>query len=450
MQVQFYKLNLFFFNKMNKIFLIIKREYLTRVRKKSFIVMTILAPLLMVFFYGIIFYFALNKDVGESQKKIYVSDETGNFIGKLHNTNLYEFTFGSSTVDEAKNILDKEHYFAVLIIPKSDSVLNKIQLFYKEQPGIGTINYIENQLQVEAKNLKLTEHNIDPKVINDINNTKVNIATIKITSSGLESSDSGASTAIGFFGAFLIYMFIFLYGVQIMQGVIEEKTNRIVEVLISSVKPFELMMGKIIGIALVGLTQFVIWMVLVGFFGASTSGIILSNLHLSPDTAQAINHSTVQSGNEMSSFIYAIKNFNYVLILGMFLFYFLGGYLFYGALFAAVGSAIDNETDKQQFMLPITLPLVFGFVLAQSAVTANPNGSLAFWLSIIPFTSPVTMMVRIPFGVATWEIILSMACMIAGFIFTVWLASRIYRIGILMYGKKPTYKEIGKWIFYKG
>ncbi len=411
--------------------------------------MTILAPILVVFFYGIIFYFALNKDAGESQKRIYVSDETGNFIGKLHNTKMYEFTFGSSAASEAQKIIDNEYYFAVLIIPQRDSALKNIQLFYKEQPGIGAINYIENQLQQEVKNIKLIEHKIDPNVIADINDTKVNIATIKITSSGLESSNSGASTAIGFFGAFLIYMFIFLYGVQIMQGVIEEKTNRIVEVLISSVKPFELMMGKIIGIALVGLTQFVIWLLLVSFFGASTSGIIISNFHLSPDASQAINHGAVQSGNEMSSFIYALQNFNYVLILGMFLFYFIGGYLFYGALFAAVGSAVDNETDKQQFMLPITLPLIFGFVLAQSAVTTNPNSSLAFWLSIIPFTSPVTMMVRIPFGVPAWEIILSMICMIGGFIFTVWLAARIYRIGILMYGKKPTYKEIGKWIFYK-
>ena len=411
--------------------------------------MTILAPILVVFFYGIIFYFAINKDAGESQKKIYVSDETGSFVGKLHTSKMYEFTFGSSSASEAQKIIDTEHYFAVLIIPKDDPTFKNIQLFYKEQPGIGTINYIENQLQQEVKNSKLSEYQIDPKVIADINDTKVSISTIKITSSGLQSSDSGASTAIGFFGAFLIYMFIFLYGVQIMQGVIEEKTNRIVEVLISSVKPFELMMGKIIGIALVGLTQFVIWLVLVGAFGTSISGIILSNLHLNPDTVQAINHGTIQSGNEMSSFIYAMKNFNYVLILGMFLFYFLGGYLFYGALFAAVGSAVDNETDKQQFMLPITLPLVFGFVLAQSAVTANPNSSLAFWLSIIPFTSPVTMMVRIPFGVPTWEIIVSMACMIGGFIFTVWLAARIYRIGILMYGKKPSYKEIWKWLFYK-
>jgi ABC-2 type transport system permease protein len=436
---------------MNKIFLIIKREYISRVRKKSFIVMTVLAPLLVVFFYGLIFYFAINKDIGESQKKIYVSDETGGFVGKLHNTSLVEFTFGSTNENEAKKIIEDDHFYAVLIIPKNDPNFKHVQLYYKEQPGIGTISYIESQLQQEIKDLKLAEHHIDQDVIADINSTKINLSTIKITSSGLESSDSMASTAIGFLGAFLIYMFIFLYGVQIMQGVIEEKTNRIVEVLISSVKPFELMMGKIIGIAMVGLTQFVIWLLIISLLGASTSGIILSNLHLDPETTQALNQSNVHAaGGDMGSFLLALKSINYVLILGMFLFYFIGGYLFYGALFAAVGAAIDNETDKQQFMLPITLPLVFGFVLAQSAVTANPNSSLAFWLSIIPFTSPVTMMVRLPFGVPTWEIILSVICMIAGFVFTVWIASRIYRIGILMYGKKVSYKELGKWIFYKG
>ncbi|MEI6508927.1 MAG: ABC transporter permease [Bacteroidota bacterium] len=433
---------------MQKIFLIVKREYLTRVRKKSFIVMTILAPLLVVTFYGIIFYFALNKDVGESKKSIYVSDASGLFVAKLHNTEHYEFTFGSTTESEAKQLLE-ENYYAVLIIPQLDkNDVKGIKLYSKEQPGFGTVNYVEEQLRNEIKNLKLSENNIDPKIIDRINDTHINVSTIKITSSGNETGSSGASMAIGFFGAFLIYMFIFLYGVQIMRGVIEEKTNRIVEVIISSVKPFELMMGKIIGIALVGLTQFIIWILLVTLLTGSVSGIVMTNMHLPTEATNAM-HSQVQPDNDMGSLIFALTHFNYVLIIGMFLFYFLGGYLFYGSLFAAVGSAVDNETDTQQFMLPITLPLVFAFVLAQSAVTNNPNGTLAFWLSIIPFTSPVTMMVRIPFGVPTWQIILSMVCMIGGFMFTVWLASRIYRIGILMYGKKITYKELGKWLFYK-
>ncbi len=434
---------------MNKIFLIIKREYLSRVRKKSFILMTILAPLLVVAFYGIIFYFALNKDVGESKKSIYVSDKSGLFITKFRSTELYEFTYGNTNALEAKKLLEEDNYYGVLIIPQVDkNNLKGIEFLSKEQPGFGTVNYIEDQLKAEVKNLKLAEHHIDSKVIDDINETKVNITTTKVTSKGTETGNSGASTAIGFLGAFLIYMFIFLYGVQIMRGVIEEKTNRIVEVIISSVKPFQLMMGKILGIALVGLTQFVIWISIVTIMGGSVSGMVMAKLNM-PEATQAM-QSGVSADNEMGSIIYALANFNYVLIIGMFLFYFIGGYLFYGSLFAAVGSAVDNETDTQQFMLPITLPLIFAFVLAQSAVTANPNSSLAFWLSIIPFTSPVTMMVRIPFGVPTWQIILSMVSMIGGFVFTVWLASRIYRVGILMYGKKTTYKELGKWLFYKG
>jgi ABC-2 type transport system permease protein len=232
-----------------------------------------------------------------------------------------------------------------------------------------------------------------------------------------------------------------------MRGVIEEKTNRIVEVIISSLKPFELMMGKIVGIALVGLTQFVIWIFIIFALGSAVSGLVLSSMNLPTEAGQAMQ--TTGAENDFSNILQALSGFNYVMIVTMFIFYFISGYLFYGSLFAAIGSAVDNETDTQQFMLPITLPLVFAFVLAQSVVTSNPNGILAFWLSIIPLTSPVVMMVRIPFGVPFWEVLISMAAMIVGFVFTVWLAGRIYRVGILMYGKKPSYKELGKWLFYK-
>lgn len=434
---------------MNSIFLIVKREYLTRVRKKSFIVMTILAPLLVVCFYGIIIYFAINKDVGESRKNIFVSDESGLFTGKLQQNDLYTFVYGKASEEEAKLMLAKDEYYAVLMIPQvKPEQPSGIRMLSTEQPGFSTMSYIEGQLRQEIKNLRLNEYHIDPKVIAQINSTQVDIASIIVTTRGMEARSVEASTVIGFAGALLIYMFILLYGVQIMQGVIEEKTNRIVEVIISSVKPFQLMMGKIIGIALVGLTQFCMWLLIGAVFGGSLSGIVMARLNVSPEAAQAVQQGAQH--NDISSMLMALSDFNYVFIIGMFLFYFIGGYLFYGALFAALGSAVDNETDKQQFMLPVTMPLVFAFVLAQSAVTAHPNGTLAFWLSVIPFTSPVTMMVRVPFGIPTWEIVLSMACMIAGFLGTVWIAARIYRIGILMYGKKPTWSELGKWLFYKG
>lgn len=207
------------------------------------------------------------------------------------------------------------------------------------------------------------------------------------------------------------------------------------------------MMGKIAGIAFVGLTQFVIWIIIIFALGGAVSGVVLSSLDLPAEAGQAVQASATE--NDLTNMIQVLGSFDYLMIITMFTFYFISGYLFYGSLFAAIGSAVDNETDTQQFMLPITLPLVFAFVLAQSVVTTNPNGVLAFWLSVIPFTSPVVMMVRIPFGVPFWEVLVSMAAMIIGFVFTVWLAGRIYRVGILMYGKKPTYKELGKWLFYR-
>jgi ABC-2 type transport system permease protein len=440
---------------MNKILLVIKREYLTRVRKKSFIVMTIAAPLLLVAFYGIIFYFALNRDIGDSEKRIYVVDNSGMFAPKLTSKKNIQFVTGTNkAIDKQKEFLESENYYGFLTIPDTSDkeLLSHIKLVAVDQPSISTVDYIEDQIERVIKENKLTQIGIDEKVITDINKTRVSISTAKATDTGEETSSASASTAIGFSGALLIYLFIFLYGVQVMRGVIEEKTNRIVEVIISSIKPFQLMMGKIVGIALVGLTQFVIWVLLIAILGGGTSGIMASQMHLPAEASDALaqsgQHVAANSGN--LDFLAALMGFNYVYIIAMFLFYFISGYLFYGALFAAIGSAVDNETDTQQFMFPVTLPLIFAFVLAQSAVVSNPNGPLAFWLSIIPFFAPVVMMVRIPFGVAPWEVAVSMVSMILGFIFTVWLAGRVYRIGILMYGKKPSYKEIGKWLFYKG
>lgn len=433
---------------MNKIFLVIKREYLSRVRKKSFIIMTIAAPLLISAFYGIIIYFAINRDIGESEKRIYVADQSGAFKAQLNSKETIKFIYGDVPDEKnTKTFLEEGNYYAMLTM--HDSALHKIDLVAVDQPSLTTVSYIETQLADVLKKRKLEQIGVTASQIEEVNNVNIRINTAKATETGAESSSAAASSAIGFAAALLIYMFIFLYGVQVMRGVIEEKTNRIVEVIISSLKPFELMMGKIIGIALVGLTQFIIWMGLIALLGGGTSGMMASQMTVSPEAQGAL----AQSGNVMSesgSFITALLSFNYTYLASVFLFYFITGYLFYGALFAAIGSAVDNETDTQQFMLPVTMPLVLAIVLAQSAVISNPNGVMAFWLSIIPFTSPVVMMVRMPFGVPNWELFLSMGCMIAGFVFTVWLAGRIYRIGILMYGKKPSYKEIGKWLFAKG
>lgn len=436
---------------LHKIFLVTQREFITRVRKKSFIVMTLAAPLLIVLFYGLIFYFAINKDIGASKKKIYVSDQSGNYIGKLKNSETLEFTFGYVAQEKEQQFLTDEDYYALLVIPNtSPDSLKKVSLYTKDQAGLSTVLYIEKQLENEVKNTLLKNNGIDASTLKTINQTSININTIKVTEKGLENGNVGASTVLGYIGAIMIYMFIFMYGVQIMRGVIEEKSNRIVEVIISSIKPFELMMGKITGIALVGITQFTIWIVLVSVFGSGVSGAIMSNMGIGADAQQAMAQGGQASANgEISEVMEALINFNFVYFIGMFLFYFIGGYLFYGALFAAIGSAVDNETDTQQFMLPITMPLIFALVIAQSAITSDPNGTLAFWLSVIPFTSPVVMMVRLPFDVPTWQVIVSMISLVIGFIFTTWMAGRIYRIGILMYGKKPSYKLIAKWLFSK-
>ena len=436
---------------LHKIFLVTQREFITRVRKKSFIVMTLAAPLLIVLFYGLIFYFAINKDIGASKKKIYVSDQSGNYMGKIKNSETLEFTFGYVAQEKEQQFLTDEDYYALLVIPNtSPDSLKKVSLYTKDQAGLSTVLYIEKQLENEVKNTLLKNNGIDASTLKTINQTSININTIKVTEKGLENGNVGASTVLGYIGAIMIYMFIFMYGVQIMRGVIEEKSNRIVEVIISSIKPFELMMGKITGIALVGITQFTIWIVLVSVFGSGVSGAIMSNMGIGADAQQAMAQGGQATANgEISEVMEALINFNFVYFIGMFLFYFIGGYLFYGALFAAIGSAVDNETDTQQFMLPITMPLIFALVIAQSAITSDPNGTLAFWLSVIPFTSPVVMMVRLPFDVPTWQVIVSMISLVIGFIFTTWMAGRIYRIGILMYGKKPSYKLIAKWLFSK-
>jgi ABC-2 type transport system permease protein len=334
---------------------------------------------------------------------------------------------------------------------------------YETQPSIHAIRHIETVLSNDIEKFKLAKYGINQATM-DAAKTNVSLVTKKIDETGQENSaNTEVSMMVGLFSGLLIYMFIFLYGVQVMRGVIEEKTSRIIEVIISSVKPFELMMGKIIGIALVGLTQFLLWIVLTTTLISGSQAVIESQFSKKELGGQSIEE--VMSSNQVAvpqeaeeevaqfneaaleDFMKSFDTINFAVIIGSFLFYFLGGYLLYSALFAAVGSAVDNEADSQQFMLPITIPIIFSFVMAQYVIS-NPEGALSFWLSIIPFTSPIIMMVRIPFGVPYWELALSMAMLVVGFIGTTWLAGRIYRTGILMYGKKINYKELWKWLRY--
>lgn len=430
---------------MNKIGLIIRREYLTRVRKKSFIIMSIIGPLL----FGLLMVIPIWLASRESDEKVIeILDESGYFRGKFEGAGTVSFTYLDNTLEEAKNDLKEKNTYGLLYVPKFDlDNPDGITFFAEKNPSIEIQSSLERILRNEIEDIKLTRSGIDKEELDKIK-TDVDVNVINITEKGEKEGNVGVATAAGYLAAFLIYFFVFLYGIQTLRGVIEEKTSRIVEVIISSVKPFQLMMGKIIGIGAVGLTQFLLWVFLsvIIYQGALTFyDVDISN---APQTELAQNASSSPDDVEIQLIIDSINTLNFPLLLGTFLFYFLAAFLFYGSLFAAVGSAVDNDADAQQFQLPITLPLIFSIMLL-AAILRDPHGDLAFWASIIPFTSPVVMMMRIPFDPPIWHIILSMVLMVMGFIFTTWLAGRIYRIGILMHGAKVNYKILAKWFMMR-
>jgi ABC-2 type transport system permease protein len=436
-----------------KILLIIQREFLSRVKKKSFLIMTILGPVLMA---GVILSRFWLEMIPEEPQTIAIVDETKLFNGKLIENEGVKFEFLNKEI-----ILAKKDFYAIdnnilLYIPSNILQGQAIQVYYKKQPSLEIVSYIQSQVNTKLQDFKLLASGIDREKLAQTK-TKVKVLSTKVAESGEEeTSNSALKIIIGFLGGFLIYLFVFLYGSQVMRGVIEEKSNRIIEVIISSVKPFELMMGKIIGIACVGLLQFLLWVILTFSFSSLAMNFFASKNYNAKTVEQTFksNSSVQQNISEpeidisASETLQSLAKIDFVLIISLFIFYFLGGYLLYGALFAAIGSAVDNEADTQQFILPITAPLIIAFIAAQ-VVIKDPESQMAFWFSIIPFTSPVVMIVRIPFGIPIWQVGLSMILLVAGFIFTTWFAAKIYRTGILMYGKKPTFKELSKWLFYK-
>ena len=407
---------------MRKTLLIIKREYLSRVKKKSFLLMTFLVPLLFLGMTGLVAY--LTQTGGDSVTEVSVVDDSGIFSKEFKNSKGLVFSSSSESLKEAKNSARANATF-VLYIPQNVEQNGKVQLVSEKKAPMFVMSEIGNQINNILRYKQLKDAGIDIETLESIK-PNVSIEYKELTDEGEKESDASAAYAISFSAAILIYLSLFIYGAQVMRGVIEEKTSRIVEVIISSVKPLQLMMGKIVGIGMVGLTQFLLWIILSVLATKFTSAEILP-----PTILTAIQ--TIPVG--------------YILV--TFLIYFLGGYLLYSALFAAVGSAVDNETETQQFMFPITLPLLFTYIMAFSFIVNNPGSSLSFWLSMIPFTSPIAMMVRVPFGVPEWELYLSVTILVAGFIFTTWIAARIYRVGILMYGKKTSYRELIKWFMYK-
>ena len=448
---------------------IIKREYSTRVKKKSFIIMTILTPVIFVALFLIPALIMGNQDK-EFKKIAVVEDGSDLFDGVIKDREDVDFEYlKGADVNQMKTTFEEAGYYGVLYSsPGVSKAPQAVQLISKKQPPMDLLNYIERTLEQDIENKKLLAYDIEnlDDILKSVQ-TDVSVQTIRIDDSGeTKETNTGVSMALAYIGALLMYMIVLLFGVQVMRGVFEEKNSRIVEVIISSVRPVELMMGKIIGIALVGLTQFSIWIIL--SFGILT--IVQSKVL--PDDPQVISEQISQSvmnqvpaventgvvdqtveltaqEKEFAKIFNNLMNVNWPLLITSFFFYFIFGYLLYASVFAAIGSAVDTDSDTQQFMFPIMLPIILGLFVAIGTME-NPESSLSFWFSMIPFTSPIVMMARIPFEVPTWEIALSVAILIATFIGFVSLASKIYRVGILMYGKKVTYKEMWKWIRYKG
>lgn len=416
---------------MHKVLLIIQREYLTRVRKKSFIVMIFVVPLLILAMGAIIALVAKDSNTLSTLQIVTVVDDSKIFVDKFRDVSNIKFVVNHKDLNADKAESKKDENISTLYIPADYAKKGSVQIFSKKKSPMQLTDEIEKQMGNIAFDYNMIQHHIDTAVIHSIKKSDINIKTVEITETGDKSSDLGANIAVGIACAIFIYISLFIYGGQVMRGVIEEKTSRIIEVIISSVKPFQLMLGKIIGVGLVGLTQFSAWIIL---------SVISSKI-----AGHAFN--TPQSF--MAGIIATLSTIPFGYILGCFLFYFLTGYLLYSALFAAVGSAVDSETETQQFMFPITLPLLFTYMLSVTVLFRAPDSALAVWLSIIPFTAPVAMMVRLPFDPPIWQVALSMFMMVVGFLFTTYVAARIYRVGILMYGKKASYKELSKWFFYK-
>jgi ABC-2 type transport system permease protein len=458
--------------------LIIQREYLTRVRKKSFLVMSVLGPIIFAAYILIPMYLASMED--REEKTVVVIDNSKLFTdygpeGAAFAIEGHEFlefkVIDGIPLEDFKTGFDASGYYAILFIPSNILSSESAIIYSTGHISMDVRNHIRRSMENEIEHLKLAANEIQDieRILAEVE-TSLNVRTIQWTKDGetLEMV-SGVQEAVGYMGGFLVFFFIILFGSQVMRGVIEEKISRIIEVIVSSVKPFQLMMGKIIGVGLTGLTQFIIWIVFSGLLIVAVQAIFFPELTQTPTeqvmesdlfSGEALGGSLGEAGPDMNNAMLqsgevakareifdSLKAINPGIMVASFLFYFIFGYLLYASMFAVVGSMVDNETDTQQLILPVILPLIIGIYVMVSAMN-NPEGSLPFWFSIIPFTSPVVMMVRIPFGVPWWQIALSASLLIATFVGMTWVAGKVYRTGILMYGKKNNYREIWKWLRY--
>ena len=436
---------------MSKIWLIIRREYITRVKNKTFLLSTFLLPIVMLLFiFGSAFFAMSSKD---KMKKIAVINDPGYFKQNLSSDSVHlNFVFASG-IDS--NNFKKKGYDAVLDL-NNDSLGKKFTIYSEKQLGMDGKGSIEDRLDNAYEKFQLQKKGIRKEILDSISKQAKGAFSVdnRLTTETGKSQQVNAAVnyGVGFGSGILIYITMFIFGAMVMRGVMEEKTNRIAEVMVSSVKPFELMMGKILGIAAVGLTQFALWIILI--LALSSAAGALFPHEMIQQAGEASKAMPVGGGNVAmaSKFIELqrdISNINWGLVLTCFILYFLGGYLFYASLFAAIGSVINEDPQEaQSLMLPITMPIIFGFIILSSNLN-TPDSPVMVWASIIPFTSPIVMMGRIPSGVPWYQLTASLLLLVTGFIFTTWLAGKIYRTGILMYGKKASWKEMFKWAFRK-
>lgn len=444
---------------MSKIGLIMGREIKSKLSNKTFIVMTLLAPLLITGFLGLIIKMSMDD---KTEQRVLVIDDSHAIADKLVGNDYTSFATSNEKLDEAQLSFSEKNYTCLLYI--FPGVLNsskgQVKIFYKKSPGLFFQESLKNQIEKIIYEGQLKSNNIDVNVINNAK-TSVNLITQKIDDKGFNKDDSHFGF-LGFIIGALMFMFILMYGMMVFRSVMEEKTNRIVEVIVSSVKPFELMLGKIFGVAVLGILQFCAMGIVTFVLTTILSTFFMKDLNTQFDKFTQQQELVKKNGTnvdfkkltnfsdkvETFEIMKKIKGINIPLLLITFVLYFVGGYLFYSSIMAAIGSAVDSESDSQQFITPVMIPLMIGYFIATKTIT-NPDSSIVFWGSIIPFTSPIVMMSRINDNTPVWEIALSLGLLYISFIFTTFLAGKIYRTGILMYGKKTSWKEIGKWLFYK-
>ncbi len=434
---------------------------MAKLRSKTFLVMTFLAPVLVAGFFAFFIWMSMSD---KAEQNILVIDETEFFRDKLAGNDYITFSFTSKNLDQSLDGFYESDKTCLLYIPHNlvEGAGGAVKIFYKKAPGFAIQTDIRNQVEKILYEHKLRANNIDPQIIHNAKQS-VKLITEKVNEKGEHAEQStGFVSIFGFLSGAIMFMFILLYGMMVFRSVMEEKTNRIVEIIVSSVKPFQLMLGKIIGIAILGIGQFITMGLITAVLSTVLSTTLLGDIKKDLDKFQKQQEVVYKNGTnvdlekfdkmqdklEVFELMQAAGKINYLEIAICFLLYFIGGYLFYSSILAAIGSAVDAEADAQQFMMPVMLPLIAGYIISARMMT-NPEGSMAFWGSIIPFTSPIVMMARLPFGVPVYQVVISISLLFASFIGTTWLAGKIYRIGILMYGKKVSWRELSKWLFYK-